>query len=46
VRTIQSLLLDSPTGVVVLVAGGDQRVIGLVTLHDLLRAEFALTASG
>jgi hypothetical protein len=24
----------------------DGRVIGLVTLHDLLRAEFALTASG
>jgi CBS domain-containing protein len=31
---------------VVIVAGVDGRVIGLVTLHDLLRAEFTLTASG
>jgi len=30
----------------VIVAGVDGRVIGIVTLHDLLRAEFALAASG
>ncbi|HWA85914.1 MAG TPA: chloride channel protein [Opitutus sp.] len=46
VRTVQSLLLDSPTGVVLIIAGVDERVIGIVTLHDLLRAEFTLTASG
>jgi CIC family chloride channel protein len=46
VREAQSLLIESPTGMVVIVAGVDGRVIGLVTLHDLLRAEFALTASG
>jgi CIC family chloride channel protein len=46
VRQAQSLLIESPAGMVVIVAGVDGRVIGLVTLHDLLRAEFALTASG
>jgi CIC family chloride channel protein len=46
IRQVQSLLIESPAGMVVIVAGVDGRVIGLVTLHDLLRAEFALTASG
>jgi chloride channel protein, CIC family len=46
VRQAQSLLIDSPAGMIVIVAGVDGRTIGLVTLHDLLRAEFALTASG
>jgi CIC family chloride channel protein len=46
VREAQSLLIESPAGMVVIVAGVDGRVIGLVTLHDLLRAEFALSASG
>jgi CIC family chloride channel protein len=46
VRQAQALLIESPAGMVVIVAGVDGRVIGLVTLHDLLRAEFALTASG
>ncbi|HVU24521.1 MAG TPA: chloride channel protein [Opitutus sp.] len=46
VRTVQSLLLDSPTGIVLIIAGVDERVIGIVTLHDLLRAEFTLTSSG
>ena len=46
VREAQSLLIESPAGMVVIVAGVDGRVIGLVTLHDLLRAEFTLTASG
>jgi CIC family chloride channel protein len=45
VRKAQSLLIESPAGMVVIVAGVDGRVIGLVTLHDLLRAEFTLAAS-
>jgi len=44
VRQAQSLLIDSPAGMVVVVAGADCRVIGLATLHDLLRAEFALSS--
>jgi CBS domain-containing protein len=44
VRHAQSLLIDSPAGMVVVVAGADCRVIGLATLHDLLRAEFALSS--
>jgi len=46
VRDAQTLLIESPAGMVVIVAGVDGRVIGLVTLHDLLRAEFALTSLG
>ncbi len=46
VRAVQSLLLDSPAGIVAIVAGVDGRVIGVITLHDLLRAEFALASSG
>jgi CIC family chloride channel protein len=46
VRQAQSLLIESPAGMVLIVAGVDGRVIGLLTLHDLLRAEFSLAASG
>lgn len=46
VRQAQSLLIESPAGMVLIVAGVDGRVIGLLTLHDLLRAEFALAAPG
>ena len=45
VREVQSLLIDSPEGIVVIVAGVDGRVIGLVTLHDLLRAETTFASS-
>ncbi|HLP09169.1 MAG TPA: CBS domain-containing protein [Opitutaceae bacterium] len=41
IREVQRLLIDSPAGVVLIAAGADDRVIGLVTLHDLLRAEAA-----
>ncbi|MFT3831091.1 MAG: chloride channel protein [Opitutaceae bacterium] len=41
IRDVQRLLIDSPAGVVLIAAGTDDRVIGLVTLHDLLRAEAA-----
>jgi CIC family chloride channel protein len=39
IREVQRHLIDSPAGVVLVQAGADDRVIGLVTLHDLLRAE-------
>jgi len=35
VRQAQSLLIESPAGMVLIVAGVDGRVIGLLTLHDL-----------
>jgi CIC family chloride channel protein len=46
VRDAQVKLIESRTGMIVLVAGVDERVIGILTLHDLLRAEFALSGSG
>ncbi len=49
IRRLQFLLIESTTGVVVLLDRPDGKVIGLVTLHDLLRAEVAMakeTASG
>jgi chloride channel protein, CIC family len=42
VRELQHLLIQSPSGIVVLLAGANGDVIGLVTLHDLLRAEVSL----
>lgn len=42
VRELQRLLLESPTGMVVVQQGGDGAVTGLVTLHDFLRAEMAM----
>jgi len=41
IRELQSLLIESPTGVAVLLDRPEGRVIGLITLHDLLRAEMA-----
>jgi CIC family chloride channel protein len=46
VREVQQLLLESPTGLVVVRDAGDGRVTGVVTLHDLLRAEMALGEGG
>ncbi len=43
IREVQRLLIDSAAGVVLLQAGADDRIIGLVTLHDLLRAETEFT---
>jgi chloride channel protein, CIC family len=42
VAALQSLLIESDTHVVVVLDRPEGEVIGLVTLHDLLRAESAL----
>jgi CBS domain-containing protein len=39
IRHLQGILIESPTFLVVLLDKPDGRVIGLVTLHDILRAE-------
>lgn len=41
VREVQRHLIESPEGIVLIQAGADDRIIGLITLHDLLRAEAA-----
>ncbi len=43
-REVQRILIDAPDGMVLIQAGADDRIIGLVTLHDLLRAEAAFGA--
>jgi CIC family chloride channel protein len=42
IRELQHLLIESPTGVAVLLDRPEGKVIGLITLHDLLRAEVAM----
>lgn len=42
IRELQSKLLESSTGVVVLLDKPQGRVLGIVTLHDLLRAEMSI----
>lgn len=39
IRHLQAILIESPTFLVVLLDKPEGRVIGLVTLHDILRAE-------
>ena len=39
IRHLQAILIEAPTFLVVLVDKPDGRVLGLVTLHDILRAE-------
>jgi len=39
IRQLQALLIESSIGLVVLTAADGQPVLGVVTLHDLLRAE-------
>ena len=39
IRLLQALLIESSTQLVVLTDAEGQNVLGLVTLHDLLRAE-------
>jgi CIC family chloride channel protein len=39
IRQLQALLIESSTGLVVLTGADDHAVLGVVTLHDLLRAE-------
>lgn len=43
IRQLQYLLIDSPTFMVVVLDRPQGRVLGLVTLHDLLRAETAMS---
>lgn len=45
VREVQHRLIDAPDGMVLIQAGADDRIIGLVTLHDLLRAEAAFSSA-
>ncbi len=46
IRRLQNLLIESPTGMVVLLEKTDGKVLGLVTLHDLLRAEVSIAKEG
>ena len=41
IREVQARLIESPCGVVALTDGPGGRLLGIVTLHDLLRAELA-----
>lgn len=45
IREVQQRLIESPSGIVFIQAGSDERVVGLVTLHDILRAEANLAES-
>jgi CIC family chloride channel protein len=45
IREIQSLLVESTTFFVIVVAEQDGKVMGVLTLHDLLRAELSLGAN-
>ena len=42
VRRLQHLLIESPTGVVLIKDKDGRNLLGLITLHDLLRAEVAM----
>ncbi len=46
VAQLQGLLIESSTLLVVLLDRPDGRVLGLITLHDLLRAETAAAKGG
>jgi chloride channel protein, CIC family len=39
IRELQTLLLDSPTGMAVVCDAASGKMIGLITLHDLLRSQ-------
>ena len=39
IRQLQALLIESPTGMAVVCDNEDGKLLGLVTLHDLLRAQ-------
>jgi chloride channel protein, CIC family len=41
IRRVQARLIESSSGVALIAEHGDSKVLGIVTLHDLLRAEFA-----
>jgi CIC family chloride channel protein len=39
IRQLQALLIESPTGMAIVCDAADGKLLGLVTLHDLLRAQ-------
>jgi CBS domain-containing protein len=39
IRELQTLLIESPTGVALVCDDENGKLLGLVTLHDLLRAQ-------
>ena len=39
IRELQTLLLESPTGMALVCDPSDGKLLGIVTLHDLLRAQ-------
>jgi len=39
IRQLQTLLLESPTGMAVICDAAEGKPIGVVTLHDLLRSQ-------
>ncbi len=43
IREAQTKIIESPSNMVVVVGGEDAHVIGLLTLHDILRAEMLLS---
>lgn len=43
IRDIQNKIIESPANIVVIVGGEDNHVIGIMTLHDILRAEILFT---
>ena len=43
IREIQHLIIESPTNMVIIIGGLDAVPIGIMTLHDILRAEIMFT---
>ena len=46
IRDLQSLLIESTTNFVIVSDASGEKVFGVVTLHDLLRAEVQKASSG
>lgn len=45
IRQLQALLIESPTGMAVVCDPADGKLLGLVTLHDVLRAQINIAQS-
>ncbi len=43
IRDIQGRIIESPANMIVIIGGEDNHVIGIMTLHDILRAEILFT---
>jgi chloride channel protein, CIC family len=43
IREVQTKLIESPSQIVVIIGGEQEHVIGVVTLHDVLRAELDIS---